>query len=181
MSNRTKKFWRQREICFLYSDDDSQPSIELCILYHLKASTLIVNRNREKWQVAHFQRIYLSSLIVFWVWKAPVSCKTSCEWKYDVMTQCASTNWHLNLPALELMIGNSAKLGIIKYQVGKMRKYDLWPIFYLFLRYEKHFLAFETEYDGLNEDMQKESEDVHTIQFHIFSLMIKCKNIYPSR
>ena len=43
-----------------------------------------------------------------------------------------------------------------------MRKYDLWPIFYLFLRYEKHFLAFETEYDGLNEDMQKESEDVHT-------------------
>ena len=23
------------------------------------------------------------------------------------------------------------------------------------------FLAFETEYDGLNKDMQKESEDIH--------------------
>ena len=42
-----------------------------------------------------------------------------------------------------------------------MIKYDLWPIFYLFLWYEKHFWAFETEYDGLNEDMQTESEDIH--------------------
>ena len=148
-----------------------QLSFAFCITLNLPHSTLIVNRNREKWQVAHFQRIYLSSLIVFWVWKAPVSCKTSCEWKYDVMTQCASTNWHLNLPALELMIGNSAKLGIIKYQVGKMRKYDLWPIFYLFFQYEKHFWAFENEWlVEWREEMQKESGDIHTIQFHIFSL-----------
>ena len=100
-------------------------------------------------------------------------------WRYDTVCIHKLTS---ESPCTWIDDRELCKIG--DYKISGWKNEKIWPLtYFLFVPplWKTFFSIWNWIYDGLFENMQKESEDVHTIQFHILSLMIKCKNIYPSR